>query len=158
MVESLDDRIFYMLGQATDLYHRLILVVAPSGQGKTAALRDLTERTDAVYINVNLALSRRMLDLTERQRRLEVPRLLEKIIVEAHKDIVLLDNIEILFEVSLKLDPLRLLQHLSRNRTVVAAWNGSIDNEHVTYAAPEHPEYGRYPVDDVVIVRTEVTA
>ena len=61
-------------------------------------------------------------------------------------DVILLDNIEVLFDVSLKQDPLRLLQGLSRNKTVVAAWSGSIDGEHMVYATPDHPEYRRYPV------------
>jgi hypothetical protein len=67
-----------------------------------------------------------MLDLTERQRALQLPRLLGEIVGEATGELVLLDNIEILFDVHLKQDPLRLLQGLSRNKTVVAAWNGSI--------------------------------
>jgi hypothetical protein len=42
----------------------------------------------------------------------------------AQAGLVLLDNIELLFDVHLKQDPLRLLQGLSRNKTVVATWNG----------------------------------
>jgi hypothetical protein len=63
----------------------------------------------APLINVNLELSRRMLDLTERQRELRLPRLLMEIVNDAAGDVVLLDNIEILLDVSLKQDPLRLL-------------------------------------------------
>ena len=37
-------------------------------------------------------------------------------------DVVLLDNIELLFAVEFAQDPLRLLQSLSRNVTIVAAW------------------------------------
>ena len=87
-----------------------------------------------------------MLDLTERQRALQLPRLLSEIVGASAADVILLDNIEVLFDVSLKQDPLRLLQGLSRNKTVVAAWSGSIDGEHMVYATPDHPEYRRYPV------------
>ena len=66
-------------------------------------------------------------------------------------------NIEILFDVSLKQDPLRLLQGLSRNKTVVAAWNGSIVDNSLTYAAPAHPEYRRYPARDFLVASPEVT-
>jgi ABC-type hemin transport system ATPase subunit len=66
-----------------------------------------------------------MLDLTERQRALQLPRILAEIVGVSAADVVLLDNVEVLFDVSLKQDPLRLLQGLSRNRTVVAAWSGS---------------------------------
>ena len=146
MAEPLADRVIKRIGQAAELYHRLVMLVAPAGAGKTAALQDVRERTAAPLVNVNLELSRRMLDLTERQRALQLPRLLAEIVGASAADVVLLDNVEVLFDVSLKQDPLRLLQGLSRNKTVVAAWSGTIDGEYMVYATPDHPEYKRYPL------------
>ena len=158
MAEPLADRVIKRIGQAAELYHRLVMLVAPAGAGKTAALQDVRERTAAPLVNVNLELSRRMLDLTERQRALQLPRLLAEIVGASAADVVLLDNVEVLFDVSLKQDPLRLLQGLSRNKTVVAAWSGSIDGEHMVYATPDHPEYKRYPLRDFLIVNPEAVA
>jgi hypothetical protein len=152
MAEPLADQVIGRIKKAAELYHRLMLVVAPAGAGKTTALQVVQERAGAPLINVNLELSRRMLDLTERQQALRLPRLLMEIINDAAGDVVLLDNIEILFDVSLKQDPLRLLQGLSRNKTVVAAWNGSTDRDHMTYAVPDHPEYRRYMVRDFLVI------
>jgi hypothetical protein len=175
MAEPLADRIIRRIGQAAELYHRLVILVAPTGAGKTAVLQDVHERTAAPLINVNLELSRRMLDLTERQRALQLPRLLSEIVNASATDVVLLDNIEILCDVSLKQDPLRLLQGLSRNKTVVAAWSGEIKSDEwkvmsneqrpsdsslsphnsslfLVYATPDHPEYRHYPLSDFFIV------
>jgi Cdc6-like AAA superfamily ATPase len=66
----------YLLPRVATLYHRLILIVAPSGTGKTAALHEVAKHTGDPYINVNLELSRCMLGLTQRQRQLQVSRLL----------------------------------------------------------------------------------
>ncbi len=99
-----------------------------------------------------------MLELTERQRALHLPRLLGEIVDALPRDLVLLDNIEILFDTKLQQDPLRLLQGLSRNKTVVAAWSGAVVDDHMTYAAPDHPEYRRYPIRDFLIVSPEVAA
>ena len=158
MAEPLADRVIKRIGQVAELYHRLVMLVAPAGAGKTAALQDVHERIGAPLINVNLELSRRMLDLTERQRALQLPRLLAEIVGASAADVVLLDNVEVLFDVSLKQDPLRLLQGLSRNKTVVAAWSGSIDGEHMVYATPDHPEYKRYPLRDFLVVTPEAVA
>jgi hypothetical protein len=178
MAESLADRVLKSIGQAAELYYRLVMLVAPAGAGKTAALQNVHERTAAPLINVNLELSRRMLDLTERQRALQLPRLLAEIVGASTADVVLLDNFEVLFEVSLKQDPLRLLQGLSRNKTVVAAWSGEIRSEprglrtelkaandsslitqssllYLVYATPDHPEYRRYPLRDFLVVHPE---
>jgi ABC-type hemin transport system ATPase subunit len=134
------------------------MLVSPAGTGKTAALQDVHERIDAPLLNVNLELSRRMLDLTERQRALQLPRLLSEMVNTTRSDVLLFDNIEILFDVSLKQDPLRLLQGLSRNKTVVTAWSGSIDGARIIYATPDHPEYRRYPVRDFLVVNPEAVA
>jgi len=171
MAEPLADRVIRGIGQAAELYHRLVMLVAPAGAGKTAALQDVHERTAAPLVNVNLELSRRMLDLTERQRALQLPRLLAEIVGASAADlpaprseaarqagVVLLDNVEVLFDVSLKQDPLRLMQGLSRNKTVVAAWSGSIVSGHLVYATPEHPEYRRYPLRDFLVVNPEAIA
>ena len=155
MAEPLADRVIKRIGQAAELYHRLVMLVVPVGAGKIAALQDVHERTAAPLVNVNLELSRRMLDLTERQRALQLPRLLAEIVGASAADVVLLDNVEVLFDVSLKQDPLRLLQGLSRNKTVVAAWSGSIDGEHIVYATPDHQEYKRYPLHDFLVVSPE---
>lgn len=152
MAESLADRVIRSIGQAAELYHRLVMLVAPPGAGKTAALQDVHERTAAPLVNVNLELSRRLLDLTERQRALQLPRLLGEIVSATEDDVILLDNVEVLFDVSLKQDPLRLLQALSRNKTVVVAWSGAIDGGYIVYATPNHPEYKRYPLRDFLVV------
>ena len=155
MAEPLADQIMQKVRYATELYHRLMLVVAPAGAGKTTALSDVRYRTGASLVNVNLELSRRMLELTQIQRALQVPRLLREVVGNGD-EMILLDNIEVVFDVDLKQDPIRLLQGLSRNKIVVAAWNGTIVGEFLTYATPDHPEYRRYPIRDFLVASPEV--
>ena len=65
---------------------------------------------------------------------------------------VLLDNIEILFDVSLQQNPLLLLQGLSRNRTLVVSWNGSIQDGILSYGEPWHPEFRKYACKDFLYI------
>ena len=158
MAEALSQKVLARIDGARALYHRLILVAAPSGAGKSEALREVAASTGTRLLNLNLELSRRMLDLTERERALRLPALLDEV-VGRDDSLVLLDNIELLFDAALRQDPLRLLQGVSRNRTIVAAWNGTLEKGYLTYAAPEHPEYRRYSRDDrgdLVMVCPEV--
>jgi len=126
MSDKLAENITEALKDAQNLFYRLIIVAAPSGSGKTAALQKVSQIEKIPLINVNLGLSERMLELTEKQRAIQAGRLLNDIIDEKNKDRIILDNIEILFDSSLKLDPLRLLQKISRNKTLHVAWNGTI--------------------------------
>ena len=157
MTEPLADQIIRKIDQASNLYHRLVLVVAPSGAGKTSALQEVCERKNVPKVNVNLELSHQMLNLTEHQRTRQLSDLLHGLVSKSEDEVVLLDNIEILFDVSLKQDPLRLLQGLSRSRIIVAAWNGIIDRDHLLYAVPEHPEYRNYMLHDFLVVTSDIT-
>lgn len=143
-----------MLLETRNAYYKLVLAVGTAHTGKTAALMELVTRHDWPRLNVNLRLSQKLLDLTHRQRSTRVAGILDDIIREEDSDIVLLDNIELLFAEELAQDPLRLLQFLSRNRTIVAAWPGKFDGIFLTYAEPYHPEVRRYKTPQAVIVQT----
>ena len=154
MTPELSNRIAEQVPESSSSYHRLILVVGPPRSGKTTALRLLAEECSWPMINVNLLLSERLLELTTRQRSLNVPNILNQIIRDHGDGILLLDNTEVLFSPELQHDPLRLLQGVTRNRTVIASWAGEIDGENLTYAEAAHPEFRRYQQPNTVIVST----
>ncbi len=141
--------------QAAELYYRLIVVVVPPDRTPKINFRSCAESTNSQYLNLNLELSRRLLELTPRQRTLRVQRLLEEIIGNTVNRVIFLDHLEILFDNSLKLDPLRCLQKLARNRTIVAVWSATIENNYLIYAEPGHPEYRRDPIGDFLVVNLE---
>lgn len=156
MSVSPTEQIISLVEPARELYERLILVVGPPQSGKTLALQQVRESTNAAYLNVNLALARHLLDLDERQRRLMVARRLDELVDDAGTDPVLLDNTELLFAQALQIDPLRVLQKIATNHTIVVAWNGSVEQAQLSYAWPGHPDYRRYPTRDLLIVQAHV--
>jgi hypothetical protein len=138
--------------QAASQYYRLVVLAGAPGSGKTAVLQSVAQKTGCSLVNVNLELSKRMLELTRTQRSRQVERLLKEVIAAAPGDLVLLDNLEILFDPALEVEPLRLLQVSSRNRTIVASWNGSFRDGTLTYAEPGHPEFIQFKQTDAVII------
>lgn len=154
MTPSLSARLSECIPNASDYYHRLVLAVGPARSGKTGALAELADSRGWPRINVNLQLAERLLDLTLKQRAVRVAMLLDDIVSSTGSEVVILDNIEMLFAVELSQDPLRLLQGLSRNRTVVASWPGSFDGQTLTYAEPGHREFKKYSTTQAVIVST----
>lgn len=152
MPASLIEQIEAQIRDIKNAYHRLLLVVASGNSGQVSALHSLAKENGFLYVNLGFALSQKLLELTERQRALRAPRLIEDILGAPGEQIVLLDHIELLFDVSLQQDPLRLLQGLSRNRTIVAIWSGSVQGNYLIYARPGHPEYRYYPTKDLNII------
>lgn len=151
MADPIHDQIKRSLQAAEGLYHRLVLLVGESGSGKSGVLQDIAEEIGSAVVNVNLVLSGELLDLTAKQRSLRLPGILNRIVEQARPPVVL-DNLEILFDKDLQQDPLRLLQSISRNRAVVASWNGSMTCGRLLYAEPGHSEYRRYDSVDALIV------
>jgi len=150
--ESIVTQVLDTIRQAPNQYFKLVIIVAPSGGGKTKVLQDVSKEIKTSLINVNLELSRLMLDFTPQQRMLQLPRLLNEIVTKFNSDVVLLDNIELLFDVSLKLNPLALLKKISRNRPVISSWNGTVEDNHLKYARQGHLEYGSYDLDDIIVI------
>jgi len=157
MAEPIHDKIKRSIQAAEGLYHRLVLLVGETGAGKTCVLRDVANEFGTSVININLALSSELLELTAKQRSLRLPGILDQIAEKAQSPVVL-DNLEILFDKDLKQDPLRLLQGISRNHAVVASWNGTSAGWRLVYAETGHPEYRSYDSVDALIVNMDGTA
>jgi hypothetical protein len=152
MPTPLASQVQEVLPRTRDAYYKLVLAVGPARTGKTAMLTELAAHHSWPRLNVNLRLSERLLELTHRQRATRVASILDDMVQAEKSDVVLLDNIELLFAEELAQDPLRLLQMLSRNRAIVAAWPGGFDGACLTYADPGHPEARRYHTPQAVIV------
>jgi hypothetical protein len=102
-------------------------------------------------ININLSLSKELLELTEKQRQLKLAEILVRLstaIATRFFSIIW----RFLLMLSSSRTRLRLLQGLSRNLTVVASWNGTFEKGKLTYAEPGHREYRSYDLTDTLVV------
>jgi hypothetical protein len=151
---SLTQEIERSIREAETLHTRLILIVG-SRSGKSVLLRDVHQRQKLPLVNVNLHLSEKLLDLPQEQRPLRVADLLREVISTQASPVVLLDNLELLFDPELRQDPLRLLEIVARRHTVVAAWPGEAEGTDLMYADPGHPEHRRYARPGAILVRTK---
>jgi DNA polymerase III delta prime subunit len=175
MHDAVKDAIKDAISHAPGMYSRLILLVGPSGTGKTQALQRIAAEYDKNILNVNLEMSKNLMKIPIPRRESRAGRVFDDMIkdfcsaLEKHGEsspeekLVFLDNLEILFDKDLKLDPLRLLQSVSRNTntTVVASWNGTWSNnklsngKQLTFAVSGHPEYRFYDNIDAQIISFE---
>lgn len=106
-------------------------------------------------LNVGLSLSEQLLKDEQQQRKDKVlPHLRD--LINGHTTIVL-DNIEVLFLPSLKLDVPALMVTLARNRLLLTVWPGEIKGQQLIYGQPASPEYAVYDytkyTDTYVITR-----
>lgn len=131
-------------------YYQLVLLLGPPGSSKTAVLSAVAKNEGYPYINLSLTLAEKLLGYPVKKRPLYLSRIIDQIL-GSDANVVLLDNTEVLFDPSLQHDPLRLLQQMSRNRTIVAAWNGRFEDEILRCAERNHPEYKEHSDVDALI-------
>jgi len=148
-------RLKQLIDEVGPLHSKLILLIGPPGCGKTALISGLAEQARVSVMNLGLELGTRLCKLPNKQRRLQAGNLLREIADEhASGDLLLVDNIELLFDASLAINPLDLLKRLAHARRVVASWPGEhrqgSTGTRLAYAETSHPEHRDYSLDGVV--------
>jgi len=132
--------------------YKLLLLAGKSGTGKTRLLRHISQEMGIPLINLGLSLSQQLLSLTVRQRKLKVSDIIEDILDEQDAARIGVDNTEIIFDPSLKVNPVGLLKNISRNRSIIWTWNGNIEGNYLTYSYSGHPEHQRISAKEFTVI------
>ena len=147
------DRLERLVGEIGDLQSKLILLVGNGG--KTRLLHALALRLNVAPFNLGVELGHRLAATPVSERGFSANELLRELTDNACGDApLLLDNLEVLFEPSLKINPLDLIKRLAHARRVVAVWPGEMRDDRLVYASLGHPEYRDYSRDGVVVFET----
>ena len=146
------DTVINSLAHVGKNFSKLLILVGPASSGKTQCLHEISERINIPYINLGVDLSKKLIELSSKQQVLRVSGLTKEIISNVTLDTVLVDNIELLFNPELKIDPVRLLLNCSRNKTLVVAFSGKQIDNSIIYAEPHHREYGKFKINDYEVI------
>ena len=148
MVEELEK----LVEELAALQSKLILLVGIPRSGRSAHLKDLGKKRGVAPLKIGQALGSRLATIPQRQRHMEANSILRELADQhASGDVLLLDNIELLFDPSLQLDPLDLLKRHAHVRRVVAVWPGELRDGRLTYAITGHPEHQDYGLEGLVL-------
>lgn len=147
MIEKLDR----LVEDISGLNSKLILLTGPPRSGKSNLLGQLAERRQARILSIGAALGRELLTVPRTRRYLHAADQLKELADRSDsRGLLLLDNIEILFDRTLQLSPLDLLKRHARARRVVAVWPGELQEGRLSYATSGHPEHQDYGIDGLV--------
>ena len=133
------------IGRAKN-YHSQLVVVA--GEFASGLLEHAASEGGLVAVNLNLALSGKLIEVPRQDRAKSAASLFAEVLHELERRVLLLNHIEILFDKTLLIEPLKLLQGSAKNLTLVVAWPGEKNSSSLTYAVPSHPEYRYYKASD----------
>ena len=144
-----------LIAMTKNQYYKLLLLVGISGSGKTTILRQIAQKENYQYINLNYELSRQLIDFPGEEQNRLIEREVEAIINSSPKDTLLLDNIELIFAKDFNLNPLQMLKSQSRKKTLIVGWNGEYDGRLLTFGRKgddEYEEYNKNVLSEIYIV------
>ena len=88
-------------------------------------------------------------------RAQEAAGLIAKALDALAAEVVVLDDMQVLFAPVLQVDPLNLLKHLGRRFSIVAAWPGQFDGKKLEIAAAGLSDPKLYDATGLTIVQIE---
>ena len=131
-------------------YYKQIYVVEYTN-GNT--VKRFSEENDIPYLNLNIELSKLLLKESIKRRPYKVSDYLNQLINASSKDMICLDYYELLFEPALRVNPFALFKSISRNKMLLIAWRGNLNDHQFIHAEPGHPEYQKYSIADSVLIK-----
>jgi hypothetical protein len=133
------------------LHSKLILLVGGKESSSAEALMAFAGLVGQTPLNIGLAMGRALSVIPQKQRPLRTFEVLRELVEQhASAELLLASNIELLFDHTLKQDPLDLLKRLAHSRAVVAVWPGAWQGNRLSYAPLGHPEHKEYGLEGLV--------
>ena len=108
-----------------------------------------SELANYTAIDLNAAISERLIAVAKRERAREVALTTSEIVSNIEGDTGLVSGLEILFDRNLAVDPFRLLASCAKTKTLLVCWPEEVSESGISYAVPSHPEYRRYRASDL---------
>ncbi len=136
LTEILDD-----LARARREHFRLVWIAGGKSGERSALLRALAEANAVNYVDLGKKMSSLLIDIPAPLRTASVEDCFADCLGMPLDEIVAIDHLEILFEPTLKINPIALIQGASRSRTILASWPGIINGSHLSFGSSDHPEY-----------------
>ena len=147
------DRLETLVREIGGMHNKLVLLVGASRSGKTKLLSELASRFHIEPLNVGLELGRRLAATPKNKRGFSAGELLREIAGKRDAEVpLLLDNMEVLFEKSLHINPLELVKLMAHSQRLVGVWPGELRSDRLIYADMGHPEHRDYGRDNVVVL------
>ncbi len=132
------------------------LLCAHPDVGRLAdAAQELLSIYDWPRLSVGREVSEILLSETCRHRSLVANRWLKARLADLAPGPVLCTEIDLLFDPTFDLDPLKLFCHVGRLTRLVVMWPGTYQDQVLSYAVPEHGHYRIWRKPTVPIVPLE---
>jgi len=152
MTEITFEQLLSITDDTKSAYYKLVILAGLDCAAKLRLIKKIVKSKNIPMINFGLHLSRGLLDKTNRQRALKAEEVALDVLDSHIKGELCVDHTELLFSSSLELNPLVFLQEASRNRNLIANWNGPLESGDLVFGEIGHPDYFRRKVQGCPVI------
>lgn len=145
---SLQDKIAELASLANaacSAHYRLVWLVGASAGDRSVLLRVFSNSEEGTLLDIGQAMSKALLEIPASLRPASVEECFSDLLDTAESRLVCLDRLEILFEPSLRLDPVELVKGASRHQTIIASWPGRKEGRSFVFGPEGHPAHFLIP-------------
>jgi|LSQX01.2.fsa_nt_gb hypothetical protein len=117
-------------------------------------LSRLLDEAGFLRCNLNLVLSKELLEIPKQDRALFIPKRIRKV-AEEKGNAICFENISMLMNPSYELDVIKLFCELARTHRIAFVWPGSAESGVLVYSNPAEADYKHYHLAnyDVMFIR-----
>ena len=137
------------LANALGEHFRLVWLAGGTASERSVLLRALAEAEDGVFIEVGKSMSEALIEIPVPLRTASVEDSFAQSLVHSAGNVACLDHLEVLFEPSLRINPVALIQRASRYTLLAASWPGTVEGGRLTFGPPGHPAHTEIPERDL---------
>lgn len=122
-----------------DCPNKLLLIIGQPGSGKSKLIRKYSEETGVPILDLDKIFMNTPSDQLVNE--------MKNFLTTYHQNVLLLDNKTVLYRKNSSIDLLAFLKELSKHITVIATWNGKIEDGQIFHFCKDAPEDLIYSVD-----------
>jgi chromosomal replication initiation ATPase DnaA len=150
------DRLLRAIKGASNDHFKLIIISGGFNTGKTQLLKKVSDEFNYLYLNLNLILSKKLLQIKEDSYITHSQDVIKEIFDEINERILLIDNIELLFSKEVaSLNPVEVFKNLARDKIIVLSLPGKFKGDKIEYSTMDRNDYKSMDVSGLTVIQME---
>lgn len=150
------ERLLKAIKSASNDHFKLIIISGGFKSGKTHLLKKLAIDFEYLYLNLNLLLSKKLLQINEDSYVTQSQDVIKEIFDDLNDKIILVDNIELLFSKEVaSLNPVEVFKNLARDKLIIMSLPGKLKGDKIEYSTLDRIDYKLMDVSGLTVIHME---
>ena len=134
------------LGALENAEHKLLLIVGQPGTGKSKLIHQYSEDTGTPILDLNPIFGEEVPEGSDSQY---IKDFMKQFLATYKPEVLLLDNKRVLYSKNSQIDLLEFLKEIATTKTVVATWNGMVEDGNLVHIRSKADTNLTYPIDTI---------